>query len=689
MSVVFTPKAARLRLREFYKDRSGIVTVQMVMFSVFIFGGIGLMMDFGRAYSAHSQMQGYIDQVALAAAQQLDGKDNSIIRAQNAANAVTKNSGFITDSSFSLKSLTFMTDAPTDANGDFSPTLAATFNTQEPTIAKYVLAIASTSSVSVKLLNFGRNGTDRLTDIKVAASAVATSRTVSCGGLSPIVMCNPFEHRTTTSWEEEMKNGIGYRMKLTANNTDGSKPNNLDSGRSQIQLGLLKSPDTLMEVRNTVCNTTTNLPGYDTSSASTETLKDMCLLATVEAGLSCVNEQVAYKAAHPATLTTGLDVIFDMYDDEMAEILDQSQDISFPHSFPASMGFPSTITRSSLFYPDAVPSHGRMTREDYAQYLDNRYHEVNSSPIPPFFKTASFTAISNERTAYGPDAALDPSSRQNHVFDIGKRSEWGPAQVRTCLNVENCDSQQGSPYPTIYNAKPSTDTIKNYASWVYHPYLRQEVQATNPSSYPNWWDTPAGVQDSTDLVQGHDTYYGFYSEVERANTDLHVATATMGHRRSDSSGAPIDIVWNGDADGNGVIEYDQDDQDYGTTGIQTGAINFPAAYSASAIGNEERRVQRVTVVNCEAAQSYETVTGDDDAFYSDTYMGEVVDVIDVFMLTPPQVTECNPIMSNDPQSNNLCPNAEIVEAHLDVELVDAASINSVNFDARFYAVLVH
>ena len=128
---------------------------------------------------------------------------------------------------------------------------------------------------------------------------------------------------------------------------------------------------------------------------------------------------------------------------------------------------------------------------------------------------------------------------------------------------------------------------------------------------------------------------------------------------------------------------------YGEFGIQAGARNFPAVYGSGAIGSDQRRVQRITVVNCEAAQPYGTVTGDNSSTFNDTYIGDVVDVIDVHMLAPPHVVSCSPTPGSDPEGNNLCGNEDITETELDVELVDAASINSVNFDNRFYAVLVH
>lgn len=687
MSVVF-----KVSPRQFWEDTRGIVTVQMVMFSVLLFGGVGLMMDFGRAYSAHSQMQGYIDQVALAAAEQLDGKDDSITRATTAAQAVSKSSAFLQGgTAFQLSSLTFMTDAPTDANGDFSASKASTYNTTEATKATHVLARATSSSVSAKMLNFGSKQGQGISDIDIAAAAVATRRTVSCGGLSPMVMCNPFETATDTSWAEEMQNGIGYRMMLTAHapataGTTMPKPSNTSTGANELRLGLLKSPDTLMEVRNTICNTTTNLPGYG-GSKTTEMLKDICMLATVEAGLSCVNDQVAFKGAHPEAITTGLDVIFDMYDDSMAEILDPTQDFNFSHTFPSSLGWATTISRSSLFYPDKVAHHGRMSREDYHTHLDDEwlYNEASSKPF--FLKNTKRNAINNERAAYPIVGSSIQGSRQNYVLDLGKRTEWGPVQEEPCLTANNCSSNGSSNYDAIYNSHPGVNQIRNYVASYYKPKLMQDLAAASPGTYPDWWDVDATMTDATTLANGQETYYGFYSTVERVNGDVLNENASSGHTGR-SGGNPI-VNHANTTSGPFAGDATMPKEGYGHFGIQAGAVNFPAVYGASAIGTEERRVKRVTVVNCEAAQSFASATGDSSSTYADTYVGDVVDVIDILMVDAPKVQNCFPVVSNDPHSNNLCPNEDITEVNLDVELVDAASINSVNFDARFYAVLVH
>ncbi len=700
MSVLFNPFAKFWRKRstskEFRDDERGIVTVQMVMFSVMLFGGVGLMMDFGRAYSAHSQMQGYIDQVALAAAQQLDGKDDSIARATAAAQAVSKNSAFISgDGSFKLSGLTFMSAAPTDQNGEFSASLAATHNTTQSELATYVKATASSTSVAVKLLSFASDG-NGITDINIAASAVATSRRVSCGGLSPMVMCNPFEASTDTSWQEEIENGIGYRMMLTANDTNWGKPSNrsVSGNFDQLQLGLLKSPDSLMNVRNTICTNTSNLPGA-TTSTSEQMRKEICLLATIDAGLSCVNDQVAYRAAHPEVITTGLDVIFDLYEDSMADVVDPAQDFSFNHTFPASNGWPASILRSSLFYPDVVVGTGRMRRDAFDVYLDNQEYAINNTTYNPnpfvnaFIKNGNLANLANRRAAYGSDPSIQWSSRQNHPFDSGKRTEWGPAPKRTCLEVGNCDTQGSSSYPVIYMQAPGVNEVENYAAALYSPHLLKQAHAANAGVYPNWWNAAPHV-DVGSLVNGYGTYYEFYKHVERVNADLQAEGSMFGHDRDDGTGAWIDVDPMTDYNNDGNPMFDADDIHYGTEGNQVSPINYPSVYGALPANAEERRRQRVTIVNCEAAQAYSAATGDTDPTYSDTYMADVVDVVDIFMITPPQVKECATGTNTlDPDGNYLCENADITQVSLDVELVDAASINSVNFDTRFYAVLVH
>lgn len=678
--------ASNSTIGRFVNDTRAIVTVQMVMFSVMLFGGVGLMMDFGRAYSAHSQMQGYIDQVALAAARQLDGKPDAIARATTAANAVSKGSTFVTGSgAFQVSDLVFMTDAPTAADGDFSPAIASNFATTIPEKAKYVLAIASTESVTLTLLRFATEGNSGMTSIDLVTSAVATSRQVACDSLTPMVMCNPFETASNTSWQAQMADSIGYRMKLSADQTPGLQPTNASSGiagsghYNHIRLGLLKRPIDLMEVRNLACEDAALIPGYGSSSASLEELRDICMLAVAASGMSCVNDQVAIKAADPHVVTTGLNVIFDMYDGPMQEIVDGSADISFSHNFQSSYGFSSSINRASLFHPDRVTSHGRMTRSDYEKYLDDMQFALDENTLPPFLKIGQQNAINAQRAVYGEDPTISEWSRLNYVFSTGERSEWGPADLHPCLDANNC-SGSGGPHDAIYAPSNGLNDVQSLMAAYYAPYLAQQIADTNPA-YSEFWDVPRSQLDVSTLVGDNHSFYQFYKNVERTTPDLLDTAATDGH----TNNGTIPYQDQADPDGGPALNP----EGYGAFGIQSGAMNYADTYGAAAIPDTERRLKRMTVVNCEAAVDFATATGEGSSDFADTWMAEVVDIVDVYLATPPMVRACDTPISGDVHNNNLCPNEEIADVELEVEMVDAASINPMNFDSRYYAVLIH
>ncbi len=679
-------KTSASPIGRFVADARAIVTVQTVIFSIMLFGGVGLMMDFGRAYSAHSQMQGYIDQVALAAARQLDGKPDAIARATTAANAVSKGSTFVSGSgAFGVSDLVFMTDTPTTADGSFSPTIASNLATSIPEKAKYVLAIASTESVTLTLLRFATEGNSGMTSIDLVTSAVATSRQVACDSLTPMVMCNPFETASNTSWQAQMEDSIGYRMKLSADQTPGLQPTNASSGiagsgnYNHIRLGLLKRPIDLMEVRNLACEDASLLPGYGASSAAVEELRDICMLAVAASGMSCVNDQVAIKAADPHVVTTGLNVIFDMYDGPMQDIVNGSSDVSFTHNFPASYGYSSSVNRSSLFHPDRVASHGRMTRGDYEKYLDDMQYALDQNTLPPFLKAGQQSAIDAQRAAYGVDPSISEGSRLNYVFSTGERSEWGPADLHPCLDANNC-SGSGGPHDAIYAPSNGLNDVQSLMAAYYAPYLAQQVADTNPA-YTEFWEVPRAQLDASTLVGGNSSFYQFYKNVERTTPALLDTAATDGH----SNNGAIPYTDQPDPDGGPALNP----EGYGTFGIQSGAMNYAATYGAAAIPDTERRVQRMTVVNCEAAVDYATATGEGSSDFADTWMAEIVDVVDVYLATPPMVRACDAPVSGDVHNNNLCPNEEIADVELEVEMVDAASINPVNFDSRYYAVLIH
>ena len=73
------------------------MTVLALIMTVMLLGFGTLVVDIGRLYNLHSQMQSYVDQVALAAAAELDGEADAIERATRAAQCEDPNSALVCD----------------------------------------------------------------------------------------------------------------------------------------------------------------------------------------------------------------------------------------------------------------------------------------------------------------------------------------------------------------------------------------------------------------------------------------------------------------------------------------------------------------------------------------------------------------------------------------------------------------
>ncbi|MEL7346169.1 MAG: pilus assembly protein TadG-related protein [Pseudomonadota bacterium] len=92
-------------MKTLIKDDQGSVSFFVLVLSIALLAMMGLVMDTGRGFTAHTQVQAYVDNVALAMARELDGEPGAINRAKaimNAAGpissaAVNKSSTLTTD----------------------------------------------------------------------------------------------------------------------------------------------------------------------------------------------------------------------------------------------------------------------------------------------------------------------------------------------------------------------------------------------------------------------------------------------------------------------------------------------------------------------------------------------------------------------------------------------------------------
>ncbi|MEO0762747.1 MAG: pilus assembly protein TadG-related protein, partial [Pseudomonadota bacterium] len=74
-------------MKTLIKDDQGSVSFFVLVLSIALLAMMGLVMDTGRGFTAHTQVQAYVDNVALAMARELDGEPGAIDRAKAIMNA--------------------------------------------------------------------------------------------------------------------------------------------------------------------------------------------------------------------------------------------------------------------------------------------------------------------------------------------------------------------------------------------------------------------------------------------------------------------------------------------------------------------------------------------------------------------------------------------------------------------------
>lgn len=96
-------------VRRFWGEDQGSITIQVLTFSFLLLATTGLVLDSGRLYTQHSQLQAYTDQMALAAANELDSQPNSIERAANAVFGQNGNNPYLRKAGIELGEFTVKT----------------------------------------------------------------------------------------------------------------------------------------------------------------------------------------------------------------------------------------------------------------------------------------------------------------------------------------------------------------------------------------------------------------------------------------------------------------------------------------------------------------------------------------------------------------------------------------------------
>ncbi len=172
------------------------------------FGFLALSFDFGRVASTQSELQSFADQVALAAAGELDGRPDAITRATAAAAGLVSDSQTYATGSTQLGgaedyTLTFLRSLPADDKA------AATASTSDGRLARYVRVAVAPLTVDTPFAAANAALSGAATEnaqSTVGAAATAGMTSWACD-VTPLMFCVP-----NASWRA--RDNIGDQIQL-------------------------------------------------------------------------------------------------------------------------------------------------------------------------------------------------------------------------------------------------------------------------------------------------------------------------------------------------------------------------------------------------------------------------------------------------------------------------------------------
>lgn len=657
------------------------MATQVVVFSVLLFGTSGVVLDFGRVYSEHSQMQVFTDHAALAAAAELDRGPGAIDRAIAAvfgedgralipkAASFSEGAGdeFRISHLFFLSALTDDSGAQYDLAADIGgPNLVYTAFANggasggdvaiAATQAKYVVAVAEERSVRntlMRLINAAGSDTVRETNVVRTIAAAKHSR-IACGALSNLVICNPWEGDAGASFESVMDApgaaGVQFRHRARRGNVDTGDMSTADGLARRLSL---EGPAAVRQI----CSDPLTLPGADPSMSEEDaaTAFAICMLASAREGEFCVSDEIAAVPASPEEITTALNVAFDIWDKPIASVLDWDRDGDGDHSqkvdeFGALLFDPVAAHPlrdfSSLFQPDLNVLKGRVWDEPTA--IANAMRGVPASSRRNYPERAD-----SERFDLVLNTCIRPVASGGGAASNCVNSSDGDIIAYLAEPSTNSSVTQYfiDAFPLLFDrdfATPASDIASFYDAYL----TERRDWLHSPASYP----TSSGVS----VAAGQSTAW----TGEDGSLDTHLAppnqfTAQIQTRLAYDT---VDgVAAREDSNGDGVIDG---------LDIEPAYSNYTYNPHYSPIDRDlERRVYNATVVNCGSA-AVETRNG------VSTTRADVVGFAKLFLLQPP-TARCGDGTEN-------CENSELESATIYSEFIGLSEMER----DESYAVLV-
>ena len=210
------------RLKDFSEDESGTILVFVAMCLVLFLALAAITFDLGRVSATQTDLQSYVDHVALAAAGELDGGEDAIERATAAAEEMIRDRQTFADGSQLLGStvdytLRFLNGLPDDdydltarASTDVSAFVVDTSRRDAGREARLVEVTATPRTVFTPFANATAAllGSSSHPSSDVGAVAIAGFTSYACD-ISPMMFCLP-------SGDYKANDHIGHSVRLRA-----------------------------------------------------------------------------------------------------------------------------------------------------------------------------------------------------------------------------------------------------------------------------------------------------------------------------------------------------------------------------------------------------------------------------------------------------------------------------------------
>ena len=221
----------------FLKSDSGYALVLTLLFMPVFVGMSLLVIDISRGNNAHSDLQAAADSLALAGARELDGSADSITRAVAAMEDISNTVSFLgrtdeaaattltfagSDSPFTV---VFLSDLPENDDEPLTQEYLDA-NSVDPAEdeqgdALFVYVRAQSRDLS-PFFGIFFDGVNPVTDVPIAAQAVATFRTAACE-ITPMFICNPFELEEGTDLQTAFSEGRLHARLVGLNPSSGGE----------------------------------------------------------------------------------------------------------------------------------------------------------------------------------------------------------------------------------------------------------------------------------------------------------------------------------------------------------------------------------------------------------------------------------------------------------------------------------